>query len=192
MNLEINDKVFDSFPALETERLTLRSFTKEDAEDFFQIRSNVKVMEYLDSNIHKFVSDTLNMIEKIFQMYADKAGINWIIEDKNSKAVMGYCLLFNLDRANCRAEIGYALKPEYWRMGIATEAIEALIKFGFGKMGLHGIEANVNPKNTGSKKLLEKIGFRKEAYFREHHLSNGKFSDSEIYCIIESDLNARR
>src|SRR5437762_7213959 len=114
MNYEINNKVFDSFPDLETGRLLLRSFTKEDAEDFFQIRSNVKVMEYLDSNIHKSVSDTESMIEKIHNSFSDKTGINWVIEEKASKCMAGYCCFHRLFRENARAEIGYALKPEYW------------------------------------------------------------------------------
>lgn len=188
MNIDINNKVFEIFPVLETERFTLRSFSMADAGDFFYMRSNEKVMEFIDSARHKTQKDSEEMIEKIFKMFEEKTGINWIIEDKHSKAVAGYCLIFKLDRINCRAEIGYALKPEYWGKGIAKETIEKLAEFGFREMKLHSIEANINPNNINSRKVLEKAGFKKEAHFRENYFYNGKFLDSEIYCIIESDI----
>ena len=189
MNIQINDSVFDSFPVMETDRLVLRNFTNEDASEFFRVRSDPAVMKYLDIEVHKTDSDSLKMIERINDSFKDKSGLNWVIEEKGSKAFTGYCCFHRLMRANARAEIGYALRPEYWGKGIAKEAISALISFAFNKLSVHGIEANVNPANISSKKLLEKLGFKKEAYFRENHLSNGKFTDSEIYCLIESDLN---
>ena len=90
---------------------------------------------------------------------------------------------------HCRGEIGYALKPEYWGKGFMTEALKTIIDFGFHKMNLHSIEANVNPKNQKSKKLLKRLGFRKEAYFRENYLFEGKFLDSEIYSLLKKDLS---
>lgn len=191
MNYEINDKVFETFPVLETERLTLRNFTKEDAADYFFMRSNEQVMQFIDIERQKSVEDTEKMIERIIQMFSDKSAINWIIEDKNSKAFLGYCLLFKFELINSRAEIGYALKPEYWGKQIAKEAIEKLIEFGFGEMNLHSICANINPGNISSRKVLEKCGFKKEAYFRENYFYNGIFLDSEIYCLLKSDLKIR-
>jgi ribosomal-protein-alanine N-acetyltransferase len=190
MNIQINDSVFESFPALETERLVLRDFTNEDASDFFRVRSNPAVMKYLDIEVHKTVADSIKMIERIHDSFSDKTGINWVIEEKGTKAFTGYCCFHRLMRANARAEIGYALRPEYWRKGIAKEAINALVNFAFNKLSVHGIEANVNPENISSKKLLGKLGFKREAFFREYHLSNKKFTDSEIYCLIESDVNS--
>ena len=69
MNCEINDKVFDSFPVLKTERFNLRSFTKDDTADFFFMRSNEEVMKFIDIARHKTTEDTEKMIEKIFQMF---------------------------------------------------------------------------------------------------------------------------
>jgi len=188
MNFDINNKVFDTFPGLITERFKLRSFTKEDRDDFFFMRSSEDVMQFIDIARHKTPEDSDIMIEKIFGMYSDKEGINWVIEDKNTGAFVGYCLIFKLDRINCRAELGYALKPEYWGKGIAIEVIKKLLEFGFKEMRLHSIEANINTGNSRSRKVLERSGFKKEAHFRENYFYNGKFLDSEIYCIIESDF----
>ena len=191
MDNDINDKVFNEFPVLQTERFNLRSFTKDDTADFFFMRSSEEVMQFIDIARHKTAEDTEKMIDKIFQMFKEKTGINWIIEDKISKAVAGYCLLFKIDRTNCRAEIGYALKPEFWGKGIAKEVIDKMSEFGFNEMNLHSIEANINPNNINSRKVLVKAGFKKEANFRENYFYNGRFLDSEIYCMIESDFKNR-
>ncbi len=90
-------------------------------------------------------------------------------------------------RNNVRAEIGYAMKPEYWGKGYIQEALIKVIYFGFNEFCLHSIEANVNPDNASSIKLLEKCGFKKEAYFKEDYFYNGKFLDSVIYSLLETD-----
>jgi ribosomal-protein-alanine N-acetyltransferase len=70
-----------------------------------------------------------------------------------------------------------------------SETLKILIDFGFNDLRIHSIEANVNPKNEKSVQLLEKLNFKKEAYFRENYFFNGKFVDSIIYSLLESDLN---
>ena len=91
-------------------------------------------------------------------------------------------------RKNVRAEIGYAMKPEYWGNGFMQEALTKVVEFGFNEFCLHNIEGNVNPANVSSIKLLEKLGFKKEAYFREDFLYNGKFLDTAIYSLLEMDF----
>ena len=62
-----------------------------------------------------------------------------------------------------------------------TEALQICLQYGFQKMKLHSVEANINPGNKASMQLLESAGFEKEAYFKENYFYNGKFSDSIIY-----------
>ncbi len=69
-----------------------------------------------------------------------------------------------------------------------NETFKTLIEFGFNNLQLHSIEANVNPLNQQSIKLLERVGFKKEAHFRQNFFHNGKFMDSFIYCLLESDI----
>lgn len=184
---EINDSVFESFPVLKTEKLTLREFRNSDAEMLFRIRSNEKVMLHMDTDYHKSVEDALIFIKLINDNYKEKSGINWAIELTGRGEMIGYVCFHRLDRTNCRAEIGYALHPDYWRKGYTAEAIRKVVRFGFEEMDIHGIEANVNPKNEASKSLLKKLGFKMEAYFRENYLRKGVFLDSEIYCMICTD-----
>ena len=89
-----------------------------------------------------------------------------------------------LQKENFRAEIGYALLPDYYKKGIADEALKAVIDYGFNTMNLHSIEANLNPDNIASAELLEKNNFEKEAYFKENYYFEGKFIDSLIYSLL--------
>lgn len=187
MNLKINDNVFNQFPKLETDRLLLDEFKISDAEELFNLRSDDRVMKYLDRDNHKSVKDSEEMIESIIKSYKDKTGLNWIIREKESEKVAGYIGYWRLIRESVRAEIGYALSPDFWGKGLMYETLIKIIKFGFTEFGLHSVEGNVNPNNIKSIKVLEKLRFRKEAHFREDYLYKGKFLDSAIYCFVETD-----
>ena len=189
MKIEIDRSVFKSFPKLESERLIFRRMLLGDAKDMHQIRSNDDVMKFMDVKRTKSIEDAKELIRNSLDDYKNEKGISWGIMDKRSKSFMGYIGFFRIQPQHCRGEVGYVLKPEYWGKGFMTEALSTIVKFGFGKMNLHSIEANVNPKNKSSKKLLERLGFRKEAYFRENYLFDGKFFDSEIYSLLEKDMN---
>ena len=188
MNYKINDAVFSVFPKLETTRLLLMEFVKNDSGELFKMRSDDRVLKYLDRDTHNSVEESELMIEEMIRSYNNKEGINWIIRKKDALDVIGYIGYWRMIRKNVRAEIGYAMKPEYWGNGYMLEALTAVIKFGFNEFCLHSIEGNVNPANASSIKLLEKFGFKKEAYFREDYFYNGKFLDTAIYSLLETDF----
>lgn len=187
MNFKINDDVFTTFPAFETKRLFLMEFKKSDAQEIFKMRSDEKVQKYLDRDTHKSVEESEAMIDGMIKSYNNKEAINWIIRNKNTNDVIGYIGYWRMIRHNVRAEIGYAMKPEFWGNGYMSEAFAKVIEFGFKEFCLHSIEANVNPANASSIKLLEKLGFTKEAYFKEDYFYNGKFLDTAIYSLLETD-----
>lgn len=188
MNFEIDKNIFKSFPELESERLLFRKILLSDAKDVLLIRSNDNVMRFMDVIRFESITDAEKMIRSVEESYNKEDGINWAIIEKQSNSFIGYFGFFRLIPEHCRAEIGYALKPEYWGKGYMYETINRMVWFGFKNMKLHSIEANVNPDNEKSKRVLEKIGFIKEAYFRENYLFNNKFLDSIIYSLLEKDL----
>ena len=187
--IEINTSVFKIFPKLESKRLYFRRMNLSYAKDIHQIRSNNDVMKFMDVTRTKSVNDAKRLIRNVREDYKNEKGVSWAIIEKNLKSFIGYAGFWRMQPQHCRGEIGYALKPEYWGKGFMTEALKTIIDFGFHKMNLHSIEANVNPKNQKSKKLLKSLGFRKEAYFRENYLFEGKFLDSEIYSLLKKDLS---
>jgi ribosomal-protein-alanine N-acetyltransferase len=188
MSLEIVKTAFKEFPEFESERLLFRSIVPGDANEIFLIRSNDEVMRFMDVPRHYSIRDTEKLIQSVEESYKKETGINWAIIEKDSQSFIGYAGFIRIYPEHCRAEIGYALKTEFWGKGFMYETINKLIRFGFSEMKFHSIEANVNPLNERSKKVLERVGFKREAYFRENYLFNGQFLDSVIYSVLEKDL----
>ena len=83
--------------------------------------------------------------------------------------------------------IGYSLNRKFWGQGYATEAAEALVKFGFGQLNLHRIFATCDPFNVASARVLEKAGMQREGHFRQHKWVKGKWRDSLLYAILDCE-----
>ncbi|MEP7170809.1 MAG: GNAT family N-acetyltransferase [Bacteroidota bacterium] len=177
---------FGKFPVLETERLFFRQINANDVQDVFELRTNERVIKYSDRPKMKNIQEAVEMIKKISTSYGNNEGIAWAMEMKETKKTAGHITYWRIIKEHHRAEIGYALLPDYWGKGIMTEAINKIIEFGFSEMKLHSIEANVNPANLPSIKLLERTGFKREAYFKENYFFEGRFLDSAIYSLINN------
>lgn len=169
---------FSPFPEIKTERLLLRRVVHADIESIFQLRSNSEVMKYIvtDAEIH---------FDKIEDGLANNSGINWAISFiENPQRLIGIIGLWRLIKEHYRAEIGYTLHQEFWKKGIMKEAVKAVLDFGFNNIKIHSVEAQLSPLNTASQKLLESIGFLKEAHFKENYYFDGNFSDTIVYSRL--------
>ena len=186
--MRINESVFDTFPLLESERLLFRAYEKKDAEALLNIRSHKEVSKYMDTTIPKSTQDIKKRIEGYHNAFKEKIGITWAIVEKNNHQLIGDFGIWKIDRQNSRGEIGYILHPDFWKKGYMKEAMNVIIRFGFNHLNLHSYKANVNIENENSKALLLNFGFKLEAYFRENFYYDGRFLDSEIYCLLKSDI----
>ncbi len=182
MELYLN---FNPFPRIETPRLNLRELTMDDLDDFYFFRTNEQVLRYIDREPMSHKEEAASFIQRIIDQVKNNETIIWVIELKDMPGKMiGTITFWRVEKENLRAEIGYMIHPDHWNRGIASEAIGAVVDFGFKVMNLHSIEANINPANEGSRKVLLRSGFTKEAYFRENFYFRGKFIDSEIYSLL--------
>lgn len=175
---------FRTFPVLKTKRLLLRQIIPSDAHDLFLLRSHEATNLYLDRDLPQSVEEMDKFIAAISETYTNNNGITWAITLANENRLIGTAGFWRIDKTNHRAEIGYMLHPDHWRKGIITEALEAVLDHGFGELKFHSVEANLNPENVASRKTIEKMGFVKEAYFKENYHYNGNFLDSLIYSKI--------
>ena len=179
--LEIN---FTPFPILETERLLLRRVVKEDVNEIFALRSDKETMKYIPRPLVKTEEEAMAHFTMIDEKIENNEGINWAITLKNDPKLIGLIGHYRIKPEHFRAEIGYMLLPEYQGKGIAAEAIQELVKYGFEIMKLHSIEAVIDPENLASEKVLQKSGFVKEAHLKENEYFEGQFWDSVIYSIL--------
>lgn len=180
--LELN---FTPFPQLATSRLLLRKIIPEDVNTFFALRSNENVKRYIDKEAPKNIGEAGAILEQIAKGLNNNDGITWAVCFKeNPGTLIGTVGFWRVIKENYRGEIGYMLHPNYWRQGLMEEAVSAAIAYGFNAMKLHSIEAHINPGNTGSAALLEKLNFIREAYFKEDYYYKGRFLDSAIYSLL--------
>lgn len=179
--LEVN---FDPFPILSTERLILRQITENDINDFFILRSDSRVMQYIDRPLAESTDDALKLIQLITDLLSNNEGITWGIVLKSDPRLIGTIGLWRIIKEHFRAEIGYLLHPDLQRKGIMQEAFVPILNYGFRTMKLHSIEATVNPENSASIKILEKNNFMREAYFKENYFYTGNFLDSAVYSLL--------
>ena len=178
---------FNPFPVINTERLLLRRVEKSDVDEIFFLRSDKNVLQYLDRPPAANNDEALAWIEKIIELGENNESILWAITLKPDDTLVGTICFWNLQKENYRSEIGYALHTAQQGKGIMHEAMIAILDYGFKIMKLHSVEANVNPKNLPSIKLLERNNFIREAYFKENYFYDGKFLDSAIYSLIDPE-----
>ncbi|QIY91691.1 GNAT family N-acetyltransferase [Chryseobacterium gallinarum] len=172
------------FPVLETERLFLRQLTIHDTEDLFEYFSQDEVMEYYDLETFKTLEDAQRIIRHFNSEFGKGKGFRWALELKSEKKVIGTCGYHNWYREHSRAEIGYELNPLFWRQSYMKEAILPILTFGFESMGLHRVDAFIDPANISSEKLLTSLNFSKEGTLKDYFFEKGKFVDATIFGLV--------
>ena len=182
--LELN---FNPFPVLETERLVIRAFTNADAEAVLSFRSNPEAMRFVPRPLQRNTDDALEMIGLINNNISANDCIGWGVELKSSRKIIGSVSFHRIEKEHHRGELGYMLHPDYWGKGLVTEAVRAIVDYGFRELNFHSIEAIIDPDNTASANVLNKLNFVKEAHFRENFMQNGRFTDTAIYSLLKSD-----
>lgn len=155
----MNSLYFTEFPVLRTQRFILREISKEDSHSIYKIRSDENVALYLDRLLAKDINDANDFINKILEGYKNKNALYWIIEYNNK--FTGSICLWRIDEKEETAELGFELLPPFQGKGIIQEVLPEVINFGFNKLELKTIEAEVDKNNIKSISLLEKFGFIK-------------------------------
>ncbi|MHA6261384.1 GNAT family N-acetyltransferase [Sporosarcina sp. CAU 1771] len=178
----------DEFPVLETDRLILRQVTNDDAKNLLTYFSDTDVVKYYGLEPFKSIDEALDEISWYKSIFEKGTGIRWGISLKGSDKIIGSCGFFNKVVEHSRTEIGYELSKEYWGKGIAGEALESVVKYGFQNLQLERIEALLEPANLASLKLLDKMGFEREGLLRHYEFTCGKFDDLYIYSILKSEV----
>ncbi len=150
---------FEQFPELATKRLRLRQLTMDDAPDILKIYGDPEVMRYSLDSPYPNITSARILIRFFAEEYKQRNLIWWGTEHLRDGAIIGTLGLWHLNFGNASAELGFDTARLYWRKGITTEAIWAVLDFGFQKLRLHRIYAKTVLENTPSMKLLEKVGF---------------------------------
>jgi RimJ/RimL family protein N-acetyltransferase len=170
-----------------TERLVLRPFRHGDKRDVLAYRGREDVVRYMptdplrDDAAEAFIAERLTAT----QIAADNDRI--ILGVERDGQVIGDVLIKAGQMADRQAEIGWAFNPDFHGRGLATEAARELLALAFGDLAMHRAWAQLDPRNTASARLCERLGMRQEAYFREDMWFKGAWGDTAIYALLAAE-----
>lgn len=174
----------DQFQTLETDRLCLRQFKETDLENVFAALSNPDVIKYYGVSFESKEA-TKSQMQWYSDLESNGTGVWWALELKSPLAFVGGIGLNDLDKTHKKAEIGFWLLPEFWKQGILAEVMTVVLDHASNQLGLHRIEAYVEPENFNSKGVLQKFGFDHEGTLRDCEIKNGRFISLDIYARIQ-------
>lgn len=177
-------------PVLHTKRLQLRPLSYEDTEAIFEIFSDPDVTRYWGHNTLLNKEEAKEFIKKTIDGASGGSLLEWGVTEKESKSLIGVCAYAGWNKEHHRAEIGFALHKDQWGKKYISELLPVFITYGFEKLGLHRTEADVDPRNTASIRLLEKFGFQKEGRLRERYHINGEIQDALFYGLLKKEFSS--
>ena len=146
---------------LETARLRLRPFTPADADDLYRLYSDPEVMRYLGQGTVRTREQTAEALAKMLGEWARDGFGMWALLDRRDGRFLGRCGLRPL-AGTPEVELGYTLFKDVWGKGLATEAAQASVGFGFERLRLPRLVAIAHPPNLASRRVMEKVGMRFE------------------------------
>lgn len=176
---------FESIPYLETERLILMPFSRQDMDDYFDILRDERVQQYLGEGVPLFdkephITNWLNNINN--RLLKRKLVFTWCVKEKCTGKIVGRVDLGGFIQKTM-AEISYHYAYEFWGRGIAPEVIMRVTDFGLNDLNLHRIQGLVQVENIRSIRALEKSGYMKEGIL--HCYPFGKvFRDVVMMAIL--------
>ena len=167
---------------MESERILLRPFSLEDAEDLYEFTSDEETTRF----IYEPYKD-LNRAKRVLANYYLKEPIGkYAIVLKESNKMIGV-IEFRVHEETKSGELGYTLSRHFWGKGYMTEAGELILELAFNVLGLERVFAATDVRNTASARLMSRIGMKYEGTLRRNHMIKDVLTDSVHYSILKEE-----
>jgi RimJ/RimL family protein N-acetyltransferase len=174
---------------LTTQLLELRPINIDDKVSIFEYRSDAQTNTY-QGWIPKSIEDVEDFIAKVSPTpNIPDTWFQLVIIEKATQQIIGDLGIHFLNPENEQVEIGFTLRKEKQGKGFAAEALHEVISYLFKDLKKHRITASIDPANHSSIRLVEKLGFRKEAHFIESIYINGQWVDDMVFALLEKEWN---
>ena len=181
------------FPELETHRLLLTKLQVSDAADVLALFSSEQVVEYFDFKVMTSLEEAEHAIQFLQQRYDSRHGIRWGIRSKLSARIIGTCGFNYWSQPMRSAVIGYDLHPAYWRQGLMSEALSAIIRHAFsGQLPcgeVNRIQADTVIGNARSEAVLNRLGFKEEGLRRECGYWKDAYHDLNFFGLLRREYD---
>ena len=182
-------KIFSNIPTITTDRLILRKISIDDVEDMYEYSKNSDVTKYLTWSPHPDMTYTLEYVNYLQSRYRSGDFYDWAVVLKDTGKMIGTCGFTRFDYANNAAEIGYVLNTAYHGHGIATDAVNKVIEFGFDKLCLNRIEGKYMVENAASRRVMEKCCMTFEGVRRDGMLIKGRYRNIGVCSILKIEYD---
>lgn len=168
-----------------TERLTLRRFTIEDAENmYYNWASDPEVTRYLTWQPHKSVEETAEILQQWEAGYSKNEFYQWAIELNDIEQPIGSISVVSLNEDVQSAELGYCIGKSWWHQCYTTEAVEAVVRFLLAEVGAGRVWAQHDVANPNSGEVMKKAGLDYEGTLRQSTRNNQGIVDAAVYAKI--------
>jgi len=179
---------FTTFPVLETARLILDQSTQADAAALFASASDPEVQKFDSTPPMKDISEAIHLIEQGRIWFEEKKAICWNLRLKESGQSIGGIGFYFWEKEYYKTDLGYTVNRTHWQQGYATEALLAILAFGFEEMGLHRVNVDTRMDNLASLGLMRRLGFVYEGARRECVLSaDGTYQTWGLFGMLEDE-----
>src|SRR5580658_2772045 len=179
--------VFGQAVVLRTARLVLRQVTETDGAGLLDIFGDDRVTGHYAWDTFTSLAQAQALAERTAAQFRQGEAVRWGLVPRGGGRIIGTCGYTRWNQENRFAVIGYDLASAYWRRGLMTEAVTAVLRFGFGRMTLNRVEATVHAGNTATAELLSRLGFTCEGRLRGRVLHRGAFHDVDMFGITRAD-----
>lgn len=190
MNRDEITRIFRDPPYIETDRLLLRKMQKKDAADMYEYACRHDVTRYLLWEPHESETYTYKYLAYIQSRYRAGDFFDWALTIKDGGKMIGTCGFTRLNIESNSGEIGYVLNPVFWGYGLAPEAVNAVLRYGFCELRLHRIEARYMVGNDRSRRVMEKVGMQFEGVGRDSMHVKGKYVSIGTCAILRDEFFA--
>ncbi len=179
-------------PRLAGGRVVLRPIDEVDAPNILSIFGDPEVVRYWSRPALADLKAAGTYLDEMQEDFFRRRSFHWGIAEAQSEPsragpLIGTCILGALSFRHRRAEVGFVLRRDRWGQGLAADALGVLFGFCFGRLGLHRLEADVDPENGRSLRLLEKLGFQREGRLRERWQTQGDPRDGIFLGLLRPD-----
>ena len=181
------EQVFSDLPVLDTPRLRLRALTMRDERDMYRYASDPEVSRHVLWEAHRSPRDTRAALRGALRQYRTGRPASFAIERRSDRRMIGTIGFMWINCEHRSGEVGYSLARDCWNQGYATEALRAVLRFGFDELHLNRIEAQHEIDNPASGRVMEKCGMRCEGTLRARVQNKGRFSDVKLYAMLRGD-----
>jgi len=175
-------------PTLESARLRLRPYRDADIDRMFELYSDPFVMRYWSFPPWTHRAQADSYLQRAIKEMGEGRVMPWAIAAHDDDRLVGTTTLFALDALQGRAEIGYSLDPKLQGQGYAHEALRLALVHAFDTLRMRRIEADVDPRNRPSIRLLERLGFRLEGLLRARWRVSGEICDTALYGLLAPEF----